>query len=206
MKSLTRRFFLKTASLTSATFGTVALGRPASADEDRRRAKTASKGFKKAVRSQNGWTVQPAMDGFGLIQVRTPLGVSGDVLVRVGEPESILLDLIRRVHYYISEIQPDELSGWYWSSDVKLNTPESNFLSGTAIRIRPGARVDAYTSAEEQVLRTILQTYDGLIGWGGDFPNPDQSVFYLVDSPRHNRAWHRRYIGWRRKHNLGWRY
>src|SRR5690606_26733482 len=78
------------------------------------------------------------------------------------------------------------------TSDRNIATAfESNYLSGTAIAIRPdsyplGAK-DGLFPHELVVVRDILAECDGIVRWGGDEPTPKESHFQIDVGPEDQR-------------------
>jgi hypothetical protein len=86
---------------------------------------------------------------------------------------------------------------------------ESNYLSGTAIAIRPyayplGVRGGLYPH-ELVVVRDILAELDGAVAWGGDFDAPQESHFEIALGPSHPkvRGVARKLRAWRDTPGLG---
>ncbi|WP_306213719.1 hypothetical protein [Actinoplanes sp. RD1] len=180
---LTRRTVLRTAAVTGAVAaaGSVLPATPASAREIRRP--------KRPATSRNGWTIQSNADRDSQVWTRTVAGTGLSVPVWIGDVEAILLHTIRRFHYEIEEIRPGDLVGWTPVNKVRRRSAESNLASGTAVRIRPGARAKGgFYPLQEQVLRDVLADGEGLVRWGGDDREVDESLFYLVAGPRDERV------------------
>lgn len=136
--------------------------------------------------SENGWTLEEIASPDGYIEERRVGGTGISIFVRIGEAENALLHVAREIHYRIREIQTDELFGWEpWKPSMGRSV-YSNIASGTALQVRPGARVDAYDSNEVSTLRQILLDVGGLVAWGGDLPRRDESLFYLMGNGPHD--------------------
>lgn len=179
----TRRTVLRTAAVTgaAAAVGSVLPAAPAAAREGR--------GPKRPATSENGWTIQANADLDSQVWTRSVAGTGLSVPVWIGDVEAILLHVIRRFHYEIEEIQPNDLVGWTPASKVRKRGPESNLASGTAVRIRPGARAKGgFFPLQELVLRDILADCDGLVRWGGDDREVDESLFSIAAGPRDERV------------------
>jgi hypothetical protein len=110
-------------------------------------------------------------------------GTALTVQVRLGIAEVLLVHVVRRVHYEIEPLLPGDLTGWEPLGSMSMRSPASNLASGTAVRVRPGARADAYFPFQETVLRDILADADGAVRWGGDDADRDDSLFYLAQGP-----------------------
>lgn len=174
----TRRTVLRTAAATSAAVaaGSILPAAPASA-RDRRRPK-------RPATSQNGWTIQTSVDVDSQVWTRTVAGTGLSVGVWIGDVEAILLHVIRRFHYEIEQIQPADLIGWTRANKVRKRGPESNLASGTAVRIRPGSRVQGgFYPLQELVLRDILADCEGVVRWSGDDREVDESLFSIAVGP-----------------------
>jgi hypothetical protein len=180
---LTRRTVLRTAAVTgaAAAASSVLPAAPASAREIRKQ--------KRPATSQNGWTIQANADLDSQVWTRTVAGTGLRVSVWIGNVEAILLHTIRRFHYEIEEIRPNDLVGWTPAEKVRKRSPESNLASGTAVRIRPGARArGGFFPLQELVLRDILADCEGLVRWGGDDREVDESLFYIAAGPLDERV------------------
>ena len=133
--------------------------------------------------SQNGWAIEDRADDVSTVWTRPVPGTGLTVPVRLGVGEAVLVNLVRRVHYEIAPLLPGDLLGWQPLGTTSTRSPASNLASGTAVRIRPDARSDAYFPFEEAVLRDILAATGGVVRWGGDDAEPDDSLFYISSGP-----------------------
>lgn len=177
----TRRQLLGSASalLGVALFAQSANAQPALSESTN----TSPSNSKAKVRvSQNGWPIADSSAlGNELQEVRIG-GTSERIVLRIGDPTTLLVDLAERLNQEVVETHSDDLRGWAPENSSPASGPHSNLLSGTAIQIRPGAATDAYTYAEQAAIREILKSYNGALSWGGDLVAVDQSLFFL--SPR----------------------
>lgn len=129
-----------------------------------------------AGRSSNGW---PVLDRpvTSLIE-----GSEAQLQTAAGDAAVILTHLARRFNYEIAPLGPDEVTGW--TSDRSVGADyESNYLSGTAVALRPnnyplGATNNFYAS-ELVVIRDVLAECRGVVRWGGDEAVPKESHFQL---------------------------
>ncbi|MEV0302488.1 hypothetical protein [Streptomyces prasinus] len=134
--------------------------------------------------STNGWRLLEKAPGF-VIE-----GSGRVVSLAEGDAATILLYVARRFHYEIDSLRAGDVHGW--TVDRKVTEPyESNYLSGSAIAIRPvwypvGAKGNLYPN-ELIVIRDILAELDGVVAWGGDFKKPKESHFEIVLKPGHPR-------------------
>ncbi len=180
---MTRRSILRSATVTGAA---TAVGRilptsSVSAAEKR--------GPRRPATSANGWTIQANADHNSQVWTRSVAGTGLSVAVWIGDVEVILLHVIRRFHYEIEEIQRNDLVGWTKAAKVRRGGPESNLASGTAVRIRPGARAKGgFFPLQELVLRDILADCEGLVRWGGDDREVDESLYYIAAGPLDERV------------------
>jgi hypothetical protein len=139
--------------------------------------------------SSNGWPIQANTDLDSQVWTRTVAGTGLSVPVWIGDPEVILLHVVRRFHYEVEEIQRADLVGWAPVGEVRKDLPESNLASGTAIRIRPGSRAKGgFFPLQELALRDILADCEGLVRWGGDDAQVDESLFYIAVGPNDRRV------------------
>lgn len=86
---------------------------------------------KRPATSQNGWTIQANADLDSQVWTRTVASTGLSVPVWIGDVEAILLHTIRRFHYEIEEIRPNDLVGWTLAKKIRKRSPESNLASGT---------------------------------------------------------------------------
>jgi len=156
--------------------------------------------------SANGWTIQSNKDVDSQVWTRSVAGTGLSVPVSIGDVEVILLHVVRRFHYEIEEIQPFDLVGWQELGKVDKRLPESNLASGTAVRIRPGSRVKGgFFPLQELVLRDILADCEGVVRWGGDDREVDESLFFIALGPKDKRVrtLADRFRGWEAKPGEG---
>ncbi|MEU6341692.1 hypothetical protein ABZ883_12190 [Streptomyces sp. NPDC046977] len=183
MNELTRRHLLGT---TTALAGAAALGTLGAAPAAAVPANTQDTAAAwPGSRSANGWQVLTAdgarsqvIEGSGL-----PVRLAG------GAAATVLLYVARRFHYEIDQLRPGDVLGYRASSYRVREAFESNYLSGTALEIRPlayplNARGGFYPR-ELTVVRDILAELDGVVAWGGDFPVPKESHFEIALAPGH---------------------
>ncbi|MBT8228382.1 MAG: hypothetical protein HKP61_20900 [Dactylosporangium sp.] len=179
---IARRTVLRTAALTgmAAAVGSVLPTASASAE---------GRTPKRPVTSANGWTIQANADRDSQVWTRPVAGTGLSVAVWIGDVEMILLHVVRRFHYEIEEIQRIDLAGWCELSKLHKGLPESNLASGTAVRIRPGARArGGFFPLQELVLRDVLAECEGVVRWGGDDREVDESLFCIAVGPHDKRV------------------
>ncbi|WP_030183929.1 hypothetical protein [Streptomyces violaceorubidus] len=142
--------------------------------------------------SANGWEMQNAVDADGAVVTCSVPGTGLTVRLRMGDPQTVLVHVIRRFHYEVDALGagtgPGALLGWTTPSAVRdARRPESNLASGTAVVIRPGSYPagvrDGFTGAQVQTLRDILADTEGVVRWGGDDRRPYEGLFYLDVPP-----------------------
>ncbi|MEU7904929.1 hypothetical protein [Actinoplanes sp. NPDC049118] len=178
-----RRTVLRTAALTGAALavGSALPTSSASAAEARKP--------KRPETSANGWTIQTNLDRDSQVWTRSVAGAGLSVAVWIGDVEAMLLHVVRRFHYEIEEIQQIDLTGWREIGTLRKGLPESNLASGTAVRIRPGASAKGgFFPLQEMVLRDILAECEGVVRWGGDDREVDESLFYIAVGPHDKRV------------------
>jgi hypothetical protein len=132
--------------------------------------------------SANGWPVLAEADWH-------PIEGSGQrVRLAGGDAAVLLTHVARRFHYEIDQLRAGDVQG---HTDGALVTEpyESNYLSGSAIVIRPQAYPlgvgGGLFPAELVVVRDILAELDGAVAWGGDFDRPKESHFEIAFRPGH---------------------
>ncbi|WP_432068883.1 hypothetical protein [Streptomyces sp. C10-9-1] len=153
-------------------------------------------------RSANGWEI---LDEAALHPIE---GSGRSVRLAGGDAATLLLHVARRFHYEIDQLRDGDVSGHTKSRNI-YEPYESNYLSGSAIVIRPyayplGVRDGLYPH-EQVVVRDILAELDGVIAWGGDLGTPKESHFEIALKPTHPkvRGVARKLRGWRDTPGLG---
>jgi hypothetical protein len=180
---ITRRTVLRTAGLTGAAAAVSPVLPAASASAVERRRP------KRPATSANGWTIQANADRDSQVWSRPVAGTGLGVAVWIGDVEAILLHVVRRFHYEIDELAPIDLVGWRPISKLRRGLPESNLASGTAVSVRPGASAKGgFFALQELVLRDILADCEGVVRWGGDDREVNESLFYIAAGPRDSRV------------------
>ncbi|MFD9837296.1 hypothetical protein [[Kitasatospora] papulosa] len=134
------------------------------------------------ARSANGW---PVLDEADLLPIE---GSGRSVRLAGGDAAVILLHVARRFHYEIDQLREGDVTGHRTARTVAEDY-ESNYLSGTALAIRPlayptGVKGGLYPH-ELVVVRDILAELDGAVTWGGDLAAPKESHFELAHKPGH---------------------
>jgi hypothetical protein len=114
----------------------------------------------------------------------------------LGEPATILLHVLRRFHYELAELKAGEskIIGYLPLGATGLSSPDSNHASGTAVAIRPdwypaGLR-DNFFAHQLVILRDVLADCEGVVRWGGDDEQPNESRF-AIDVPPGDARLHR---------------
>ncbi|WP_254405278.1 hypothetical protein [Streptomyces sp. AC627_RSS907] len=122
------------------------------------------------------------------------------------KPRRSLLHVARRFPYEIDQLRADDVTGHRTSRTVR-QPHESNYLSGTAIAIRPyayplGVKGGLYPH-ELVLVRDILAELDGAVAWGDDFDTPQD--FEVALGPNHPkvRVVSRKLRTWRDTPGLG---
>lgn len=182
---LTRRLFL---GLSSATIAAAASAIAATGSEGGNTTQSAVDAEPEPeanfLKSHNGWPVEYGVDAESAIASHSISGIDASADFRIGPAAVVLLSLVRRLHYEVSLLEDSDISGWEAVESLSLSHPESNLASGTAVRIRSGAPSDQYYAHEEEHVRSIVESYKGVIQWGGEFSTPDQSFFFIGSPPR----------------------
>jgi hypothetical protein len=137
--------------------------------------------------SQNGWPVVDA----GKVRGFTVEGSNAAVSLLPGDVAIVLLHVARRFHYEIGTLHSGDVHGH--STARTIGAPlESNYLSGTAVGIRP----NLYTAGsagnlfarELVIIRDILAECEGVVRWGGDDKDrPNEGHFQIDVAPGHRR-------------------
>ncbi|MGP3952851.1 hypothetical protein [Streptomyces sp. 7N604] len=144
---------------------------------------------KKPPTSANGWPLEKEANHISTVWTRPVAGTGLKVDVRIGDVELILVHVIRRFHYEVEQIQRIDLAGWRDIGKLRKGLPESNLASGTAVQIRPGAGAKGgLFPSQELTLRDILADCEGVVRWGGDDSEVDESLFYIDAGPNDERV------------------
>ena len=142
------------------------------------------------TRSSNGWFMEAGSDAGGTIWTTAVQGIRSKMAVRVGDVETVFNHLVRRYHYEVDTLNEAEIVVF---KDFKgaLSEYESNHASGTAIDIRPGwfplGSSDGFGEVQLGTLKNILEEFDGIVVWGGNFDVPDQGHFEIAVPPEDSR-------------------
>jgi hypothetical protein len=189
MGDLTRRRF---AGATAGVAGAAALGSLLPA------------GQAFAAAEAGSWTKDSTGNGWPLLEEAESFTIEGsdqEVRLAGGDAAVVLLHVARRFHYEIDRLRGGDVHGWVGERRIEAEY-ESNYLSGTAIAIRPlsypvGARNGLYPN-ELVVVRDILAELDGVVVWGGDFTPAKESHFEIGVKPGHPRlkGVARKILGW----------
>lgn len=128
-------------------------------------------------KSQNGWPV------VGEVPAGVVEGSSLLVGVLPGDVATVLLHCARRFCYELGGV--DVIAGHTTAREVR--TPyESNYLSGTAIAIRPAGYPVGLTGGffkpEVAVIRDVVAECEGVVRWGGDL-RPAKESHFQIDVP-----------------------
>lgn len=143
--------------------------------------------------SENGWPVEEAADRGGAIWTRPVPGSPLSVPLRLGDVSTVLVHVVRRYHYEIDTLRPDEVTGFSPPSRA-LRGYATNHSSGTAVAIRPGwyppGASGGLIEHHLAVVRDILAECEGVVAWGGTFPTPNESHFHIAVPPSAPRLRH----------------
>jgi hypothetical protein len=133
-------------------------------------------------RSQNGWAVVTPTRVRRLIIEGSDAGVA----LLPGDASVVLLHVARRFHYEVSTLRPGDVRGHVTGRGLAAPY-ESNYLSGTAIAIRPG-QFPAGSGGnlfppQLIVVQDILAECAGVVRWGGDDRRPKEGHFQIDVPP-----------------------
>lgn len=128
----------------------------------------------------NGWQVAADDD-----VTRTRIeGSDASVTLRNGDAATVLAYVARRYHYEIHTLAAGDVTGHTLSRRVTA-AYQSNYLSGTALAIRPElypAGVEGgFFPNELVVLRDILADCEGVVRWGGDERREPKESHFQID-------------------------
>ncbi|MET9763443.1 hypothetical protein ABZ016_31105 [Streptomyces sp. NPDC006372] len=150
------------------------------------------------------WTEDTTGNGWPLLEEAESFTIEGsdqEVRLAGGDAAVVLLHVARRFHYEIDRLRDGDVQGWVGERRISTEY-ESNYLSGTAIAIRPRAYPvgvkDGLYPNEVVVVRDILAELDGVVRWGGDFTPAKESHFEIGVKPGHPRlkGVARKILGW----------
>ncbi|MFE7990763.1 hypothetical protein [Streptomyces shenzhenensis] len=134
-------------------------------------------------KSQNDW---PILDSAPKHRVE---GANVEVSLAKGDVATVLLYVARRYAYEIDMLRAGDLKGYTNRTQVAAAF-ESNYLSGTALAIRPlyyplGADVKntGMGEADRTVVADILADCEGVVAWGGELKPVKQSHFEIAVRP-----------------------
>lgn len=182
VNELSRRRF---AGATGAVAGAMVLGSVGTAGPASAAAASAPTGVWQGDRSANGWPVLAEATEYDIE------GSGQSVRLADGDASVLLLHVARRFHYEIDQLRSGDVQGHRPSHHNQVQVQiqvqeryESNYLSGTAIAIRPdaypvGVKGGLYPQ-ELLIVRDILTELDGAVRWGGDFETPKESHFEIA--------------------------
>ena len=132
--------------------------------------------------SQNGW---PVVDGAKVASHRVE-GSDARITLAVGAVSTVLLHVLRRFHYEVGAVGRGDLIGHRTTRTV-VAAFESNYLSGTAVAIRPNfypvGSAGNFFTGEMLVIRDILAECDGVVRWGGDDRDQPSEGHFQIDVP-----------------------
>ncbi|WP_216212405.1 hypothetical protein [Amycolatopsis aidingensis] len=134
------------------------------------------------------WTRATSANGWPILDAVSHWRIEGsDVDVPVQDAAApLLLYVARRFHYEIDELRTGEVLG-HTTDRAVIAEYESDYLSGSAIAIRPKAYPAGVGGGlfpqELAVVRDILTDLEGVVGWGGDEDLPKESHFHIATGP-----------------------
>jgi hypothetical protein len=123
--------------------------------------------------SQNGWPANSDPAAIG-VQSYTVPGTSPTVTLKVksGDVARILIGVAARFQTSVEDINGAESAGYNYRVIAGTNTL-SNHASGTAIDLNwnehPQGTRGTFTQSQVSAIRTILNSCDGVVRWGGDY-------------------------------------
>ncbi|WP_157974789.1 hypothetical protein [Glycomyces dulcitolivorans] len=137
------------------------------------------------------WVGRTSANGWPILGSAAPVQVEGvenaEVALAEGLPQVVLTHFIRRYAYELAvEFEPGDILGHRVSPAIDAPF-ESNYLSGTAVEIRPtlfpiGAG-DGLFPAEIAIIENILDDFGGVIAWGQHLDPAKDSHFEIAVAP-----------------------
>ncbi|MFF4256961.1 hypothetical protein ACFY1L_37825 [Streptomyces sp. NPDC001663] len=195
--ALPRRLLLRTAAGLVCAAGTVPALATAAAATDGPGPPSAARraGLRPQARprtgssSANGWPMEKGADIGGAVWSRAVPGTGATVAVRLGAVSTVLVHVISRYHYEVEALGPDDVRGF--RAPHGLRGFRTNYASGTAVDIRPGAHPPGATGslfpAQRAAIADILTECAGVVRWGGRFRTPYEAHFHIDVPPSDER-------------------
>lgn len=133
--------------------------------------------------------------GWPVLQVEDTVLVSvagRSFRLRPGPTSVVLTDFVHRFDATVERIRRGDLDDWSFARRTVAGTATvwSEHAAGTALDLNalthPRGRSDSFTARRRRALNRLLDRYDGVIGWGGAYANPDEMHFQIdvrPDSP-----------------------
>lgn len=147
-----------------------------------------------AARPAAAWTANTTANGWPVISGPKPLEIEGtDLAVAVlpGPVATVLLHCARRFCYEIDDtLTQADLSGYSANRSIGAAF-ESNYLSGTALALRPnfyplGVK-NGFFPRDVVIIRDILADCEGVVKWGGDLDPAKESHFQIDVTPNNGK-------------------
>jgi hypothetical protein len=134
--------------------------------------------------SQNGWPVNPPR------QSRLVAGTALKLVVADGPAGDLLLRFASDFDRLVEDIDTargGQRDDWGWADrEIRGGGDISNHASGTAIDLNAlrhalGA-TGTFTHAEQAALRRLLDRYEGVIRWGGDYSGRRDEMHFEINA------------------------
>ncbi|WP_369191270.1 hypothetical protein [Streptomyces sp. R08] len=139
--------------------------------------------------SANGWPTEKGADIGGAVWTRPVPGTGASVALRLGLASTVLVHVISRYHYEVEALEPDDIQGF--QAPRGLTGYRTNYASGTAVAIRPGALPPGATGAlfpaQRAAIADIVADCAGVVRWGGTFRTPYEAHFQIDVPPSDDR-------------------
>lgn len=135
------------------------------------------------------WTGSTSANSWPILSTAPSFRIEGSgesAKLADGDPATVLLYVARRFNYEIDSLRSGDVAAH--TTDRNIAQPyESNYLSGTAIAIRPllypvGAAGMFYPN-ELAIINDILAELNGVVAWGGNATTPKESHFEIAVRP-----------------------
>jgi hypothetical protein len=130
-------------------------------------------------KSQNGW---PVVSENRIVDKRV-LGVEFPNGWLIGDVDVIFTDLVIR----LNDIERIDDGGcWgYFIKEIEDSDTISNHSSGTAFDYNapghPMGKRNTYSESERDQIHDLLERYDGVIRWGGDYSGRPDDMHFEID-------------------------
>lgn len=105
--------------------------------------------------------------------------------IRHDEVGDLLMRAVRRYHYEISELKEGDVTVSAQSGEQRRSAYASELHQYTAVCISPAKFPIGVAGGlwphELEVIEAIIADADGVLGWGGNLPVPEEGLFFVAE-------------------------